>query len=531
MYFTSYEFLGFFLVLLLVYYLIPKKFQWQLLLLGSYVFYFAASPWYLLYIFSTTLLTYGAGILIGRNFEKQKEYLSLHKTDLDKDAKKQYKGVQASFRKKVLVVCLILVLGILAVTKYTNFCIANINGILKAFGNAGELSFLNLMLPLGISFYTFQAVGYIIDVHRGTQPEKNLFKYALFVSFFPQLIQGPISRFADLSKTLYEEHSFDTVVLSRGLQRMLWGYFKKMVIADRVLSGVATIIGEPTTYTGAYAFFGMVLYTIELYADFTGGIDITIGVAQCFGVTVMENFVRPYFSTSLKEYWRRWHISMCNWFRDYVFYPVSISKGMSNFGKLTKKLFGNKVGKRIPVYCASFLVWFATGIWHGASWNFIVWGLLNYVILMASEEFEPLYGKFHEKCKWSNGFGYKVFQILRTFLLICVLNLFDCFEDISVTLGMLGSIFTTGNWGAFVNGSLLQLGISATDYCIIGFGIVLMFAVSLYQETTKKSIRETISGWPYFCKAALWFVLFVFVLLWGTYGIGFDASQFIYNRF
>lgn len=532
MFFTSYEFLGFFIVLFILYYVIPKKWQWQVLLLASYLFYFAANPWYLLYILATTLATYGAGVLIGKNFEKQKEYLALHKADLDKDAKKAYKGIQATIRKRMLVVCLIVVVGILAVTKYTNFMIANINGVMNAFGGAGKLSFLNLMVPLGISFYTFQAVGYIIDVHRGTiEPEKNLFKYALFVSFFPQLIQGPISRFSDLAQTMYEEHPFDASTVSLGLQRMLWGYFKKMVIADRVLAGVRTIIADPTTYRGAYAFVGMVLYTIELYADFTGGIDITIGVAQCFGIKVQENFIRPYFSTSLKEYWRRWHISMCNWFRDYIFYPVSISKAMQKTGKWAKKVLGAKVGKRLPVYIASFVVWFLTGIWHGASWNFIVWGLLNYVILMGSEELEPLYGKFHEKCKWSNTFGYKVFMILRTFMLICVLNLFDCFEQVGVTLGMLGSIFTTPNWSIFGTGALLQIGISGVDYILIAIGVVIVFTVSLIQEVSGSSIRLKIRTLPYPVKATLWFVLFLMVLLWGTYGIGYDASQFIYNRF
>lgn len=532
MFFTSYEFLGFFIVLLFLYYVLPKKWQWQLLLLASYFFYFAANPWYLCYILATTVVTWYAGCRIGKNFEKQKEYLSLHKADMDKDAKKQYKGIQGKIRKRWLVVCLILVIGILAVTKYTNFVIENVNGLINTFGGVGSLSFMDLMLPLGISFYTFQAVGYIIDVHRGTiPPEKNVFKFALFVSFFPQLIQGPISRFSDLAATLYEKHGFDWNQVSLGLQRMLWGYFKKMVIADRVLTGVATIIGAPETYSGAYALVGMVLYTIQLYADFTGGIDITIGVAQCLGIKVQENFIRPYFSTSLKEYWRRWHISMCNWFRDYIFYPVSISKAMQKIGKGAKKVFGAKFGKRLPVYLASFLVWFCTGIWHGASWNFVVWGLLNYVILMGSEELEPLYLKFHEKCKWSNSFGYKAFEIFRTFLLICVLNLFDCFEQVGTTLGMLGSIFTASNWGIIGNGALLEIGIGGVDYIVIAIGIVIMFTVSLIQEKSQSSIRLKIRSLPYPVRATMWFGLFLLVILWGAYGIGYDASQFIYNRF
>jgi D-alanyl-lipoteichoic acid acyltransferase DltB (MBOAT superfamily) len=416
------------------------------------------------------------------------------------------------------------------VVKYTNFLIANANGILHAFGQSGNLSFVSIALPMGISFYTFQALGYLIDVYRGTvEAEKNPFKFALFVSFFPQLIQGPISRFSQLSETLYQEHSFDSTTVCRGLQRMLWGYFKKMVIADRILTGVSTLIGDLGTYHGAYAFAGMLFYTVELYADFTGGIDITIGIAQTMGITVTENFNRPYFSKSLKEYWRRWHITMCTWFKDYVFYPVSICKPMQKFTKFCRARFGDAIGKRLPVYLASLTVWFATGVWHGASWNFIVWGLGNAVILLVSEELEPLYAKFHARFSVDGKLWYKIFQIGRTFLLVCCLNMFDCYSSVKDTFRAFASMFTATNWRIFWDGSLLTIGLSMLDYGILAFGVLVMFSVSMIQR--RGSVREQIAQRPYPVRFILWYGLFVLVLLLGAYGIGYDASQFIYNRF
>ena len=530
MFFTSYEFIGFIALLFLLYYIVPKKIQWALLLIASYIFYFIAGPSFIIYILVTTITVYLTGRMIQANIDRQNEYIRQHKSEMTREDKKAYKQKQKAIRLRWLVLCVLINLGILVVVKYSNFLIANWNGIASAFGSQFELSFVSIALPMGISFYTFQAIGYLIDVHRGTiEAEKNPFKLALFISFFPQLIQGPISRFSDLAKTMFEQHPFDSRQFFYGLQRMLWGYFKKMVIADRILTGVTTIISDGTTYHGAYAFVGMIFYTLELYADFTGGIDITIGIAEALGITVQENFIRPYFSKSLKEYWRRWHISMCTWFKDYVFYPVSICKPMQNFSKFCRRHLGNAVGKRLPVYVASFTVWFATGVWHGASWNFIVWGLMNSVILLVSEEFEPLYNKFHKKFRFSNTWGYRLFQMGRTFLMICCLNMFDCYASVKDTFGAFASMFTATNWSIIWDGSLFQIGLSGIDYFILLGGTLVMLAVSLIQRSG--SVRDKIAARPYPVRFLIWYGLFLVILLLGAYGIGYDASQFIYNRF
>ena len=536
MLFTSYEFLGFILILFVLYYLIPTKFQWPLLLAASYVFYFLADPFYLIYILTTTVTVYFLGCRIERYREEQSGYLKDHKEELSREEKKAYKSGIKKRQWRLLLLGLLINLGILAVVKYTNFDIANVNFVIHCFGSSREFGLVDLVLPMGISFYTFQALGYIIDVYRGTvKAQKNPFQFALFVSFFPQLVQGPISRYQDLSETLFGGHKFHAETVCFGLERILWGFFKKLVIADRILVGVNTIVRNPEEYGGAYVLAGMLFYALELYADFTGGIDITIGVAQVLGITVTENFNRPYFSKSIKEYWRRWHITMGTWFTDYIFYPISVCKPMLKFSRFAREHFGEAIGKRMPVYLSSFAVWLATGIWHGASWNFVVWGLGNWVVIMISQELEPLYKKFHE---WAGRrFGreigenvlFRCFQVIRTILLMSVLRTFDCYRDVPLTFRMLGSAVRGGNWQIFWDGSLLGLGLDMADYGILAAGLVLLLVVSLLQRSG--SVREKIARRPYPVRFMIWYGLFLAVLLMGAYGIGYDASQFIYNQF
>ncbi len=529
MLFTSYAFIGFAALLLLLYYALPKKVQWPLLLIASWIFYLAAGVENIVYILTTTLTTFLAAIEIENLARKQKDYLKEHK-EFTREEKKEYKESQKKIRLRWVAACIVLNLAILAVVKYSNFFVENVNGILRSAGSEKRLSFLSIALPLGISFYTFQSIGYLVDVYRGTvEAQRNFFKFALFTSFFPALVQGPINRYGDLSRTLYEPHSYDSKTVSYGLQRVLWGYFKKMVIADRVLAGVVTIVGDVGTYNGAYVFAGMFLYTLQLYADFTGGIDITIGLSESLGITVKENFDRPYFSKSLKEYWRRWHISMCSWFRDYLFYPVSISKPMQKLLKFSKEHFGDKFGKRVPVYLSSFIVWFATGLWHGASWNFIVWGLCNWAVLMISEELEPLYDRFHKRFPGYSGTWVKIFQVARTFMLVCIMNLFDCYHSISETLQAFGSMFTASNWNVLYDGSLLNIGLSMLDYVILAVGTIIMFTASMLQR--KRPLRDSIAELSYPLRFTIFFGIFLIILLMGAYGVGYDSSQFIYNQF
>lgn len=502
MLFTSYAFICFLSILFLLYYLLPAKYQWILLLAFSYIFYACSSPKYLIYIGISTVVVYATTQKLQRIADEKREYLEKYGEQLSKSEKKAVKQARKAAQRKWLAAGLVINFGILFGVKYINFFIGNTNILLNFFGSKTTLSTVNMLMPLGISFYTLQACGYMIDVYRNVvSAERNFFKTALFISFFPQLIQGPISRFSDLSKTLYSQHSFNIQQFTFGLQRILWGFFKKMVIADCVLAGVSTIIGDLGKYNGCYIFVVLFLYTLELYADFTGGIDITIGIAQSLGICLAENFRQPYFSKSLKEYWRRWHITMCEWFRSYVFFPVSAGKATKKITKFSRKHFGEYAGSRIPVYLASFLTWFATGIWHGASWNFIVWGLLNWLILMFSEEIEPLCVKFHEKRHWNEKSLYKIFQILRTFLLVSCLNLFDCYSTVSETMYAFMSMFTVHNFNILTDGSLLNIGLKVSDYAVLLIGAILMLYVSLIQRNG--SVRERIAAKPYVLRAVI----------------------------
>ncbi|MBR5969394.1 MAG: MBOAT family protein [Lachnospiraceae bacterium] len=529
MLFTSYLFLGFLALVLILYYVLPKRAQWPLLLIASYVFYFAAGAHFLLYMFSTTVTIWGAAVLIDKNHAAQKAYLKEHKEGMDREALKAYRSSQKKIRFRYFLAALLVNLLVLAVVKYANFFIDNVNGVLKAFGSGEGLSFVNIALPMGISFYTFQAIGYLVDVYRGNTPaEKSLPRFALFVSFFPQVVQGPINRFGEMAPTLYAPHGFDGRQVSFGLQRVLWGYFKKMVIADRILVAVTAIFGDPS-HQGAYVFVGMIFYRLQLYADFSGGIDITIGIAEALGISLRENFNRPYFSKSLPEYWRRWHMSMNAWFRDYIFYPLSTSPALVALTKAVRKRFGAGAGKRVPLYISSFAAWAATGIWHGASWNFVVWGLTNWFILMLSEELTPLYARFRKMTHTEHKRSYDVFQIGRTFLLIGCVNLFDCHATLGSTFRSFASMFTMNNYHIIGDGSLLQLGLSGLDYVILAGAWLLVLAVSLVQR--KGSVRAQIEPLPYAVKYVMFFGLFLIVLLMGAYGVGYDQSQFIYNRF
>ena len=528
MLFTSIEFIGFLILVMVSYYLVPKKMQWPLLLVFSYIFYFIADPRYLLFILVTTLSTYGISIIMENINNASKEYLSAHKAEMSKEEKKAYKAQVKEKKWKWLLICLFLNIGILSVTKYTNFVINNINSFLN---DTSKIQLVDMIVPMGISFYTFQTMGYIIDVYRGKQEaQRNPFKLALFVSFFPQLVQGPISRYGDLTPTLFAEHRFEGKTVSFGLYRVLWGYFKKVVLADRMLTAVTTLVQQTETYSGTYVFVAMLFYAFELYCDFTGGIDITIGIAEMMGIRLAENFKLPYFSKNIKEYWNRWHITMGTWFTDYIFYPISVCGPMLKISKWSRNHLGEVIGKRVPVYLSSFVVWLTTGIWHGAAWNFIVWGLMNFVVIMISQELEPLYSKFHSRFKVKGKPVYEGFQIIRTILLMSAIRMFDCYRDVPLTFKMVGSMFTQCNLKIFTDGSLMQIGLTGADYIVLTIGLIIVLTVSI-MKVKIGSVREVLYTKPAFVYYAVMAVMFLIIIVFGAYGVGYDSSQFIYNQF
>ena len=516
---TFFVFLG---ILIILYYALPHKIQWVLLLVASYVFYLFAGWKYLPFLVFTTISTYLGTHYISRNAEASKAYLEREKDHLSKEDKKAYRA-QVKKRSRI---AMILVLAVNIAILF--FCKALLVDpfLSLAKGNA-SLSFLTLGLPMGMSFYMFQSLGYLIDVYRDkAKALKNPLKLALFVSFFPQLVQGPISQFTELEETLFTEHAFDRKQIAFGLQRMLWGFFKKMVVADRIAVAVQSLQGEE--YRGFAFFILTIFFAIQLYADFSGGIDIAIGIAQVLGVKLPENFNRPYFSRNIADFWRRWHITLFQWMKRYIFYPISVSKPMLNLSLKGRKKFG-RFGMRIPVYIGTFLTWMGTGIWHGFHWHFILWGFLNCIFIVVSEELTPAYEKFHSRVSFSNKKGYDIFQIIRTFLLMNLIQITDLFPRLSEYFGKVASLTYVFNFHILWDGTMTKLGLTGTDYFILLCGVVLMFAVSMIQR--KGSVREQMLKIPCVIRYGILFIMIFAVILLGSYGIGYDASAFIYNQF
>ena len=528
--FISFWFIAFCALLVFLYYVLPKKCQWPLLLLASYAFYASYDVRHFVFIVITTVTVYFAACRISAVRAERAKFLDEHK-ELEKEQKKEYKSKTRLITRRWLVACLLLNFGILFALKYINFTISNINALIGIFSSSQIPTFDKLLLPLGISYYTFKTAGYIADVYFGKyDAEKNIFKLALFTSFFPTLLQGPIDRYPLTAPSLFAEHSWEGKRIRFALERILWGYFKKLVIADRLVVAVVSIVSAPEKYPGVMVAAGAFIYAAELYCDFTGGIDITIGVANLFGVEVSENFLRPFFSKNIAEYGIRWHITLGTWFKDYTFYPLCTAKPVMSITKFCKNKFGPAVAKRVPIYIASIVLWFGTGAWHGASWNFILWGLGNCFVILVSQELTPLYTRFHKKHPdIDNKWYYKTMCIIRTNLIMCALRLFDCYKDVPTTFKAFGSIFSRPSFGLVSSETFLGLGLTAADYLIAFAGILLIFTVSMVQR--RGSIREMFEKRSFALRLAVFALLFAVTLVFGAYGLGFDSNSFIYTKF
>lgn len=364
MIFTSFEFIAFFLIVLIGYYLIFPNLRWIWLLAASFYFYTKASPQFLPYILASVAVIYASSRMIGYVDSRKASYFQ--KNELTKDEKKAYNKRCTRNKKIFCATGIILNVGMLAFTKYFNFVGESVSAI-----TGGTFTALDIIVPLGISFYTFQSTGYLIDVYRGMyEPQKNPMKYALFILFFPQIMQGPIGRYNDLAPQLFEPCKFDYDRLKSGLVRMLWGFFKKMVIADRAAFLVNTVFDNWKPYSGAVIWVAVFLYAVQLYADFSGYMDIALGAGEALGIRLSENFRTPYFSKSTAEFWRRWHITLGRWFREYVYIPLG----------------GNRKGKA-RTFFNLFVVWSLTALWHGANYNFLIWGGILLCCLLVEKLF------------------------------------------------------------------------------------------------------------------------------------------------
>ncbi|MGN1113376.1 MAG: MBOAT family O-acyltransferase [Acutalibacteraceae bacterium] len=525
---------------MLVYFLFPfKKQKWFVLLAASYVFYLFAGYKYVAFILFTTISTYLIALLLQRINTSSRAVIKRNKADWSRERKKKYKNKIKIIKRIIMALCLIANFGILAFLKYYNFFAGSLNDAMGSFGIDFSAPTLNLFLPLGISFYTFQSMGYIVDVYREKTPaQRNPLKLALFVSFFPQIIQGPISIYDQLAKQLYEPHSFDFTRFKHGIELILWGLVKKMIFADRAVIAINTVTESYGSYNGTTLAFTILLYAFQLYADFSGGIDISRGVAQIFGIDMMENFKRPYFSKDINEYWRRWHISLGNWFKNYLFYPLAMSSLFINTSKKIKNskfgstAAGAHIARVLPTSIASFIVFFMVGVWHGANWKYIGFGVWNGGIIMLSVLMKPVFGRIIKKLHiHARSFPYTVFQILRTFIVVLVGYVFDVAPSFEEAMRTFSLFFTDWNLSIGLE-QINNLGLNEKDFRLIMVGALLIFVVSVIQERNDKTtIREMLDKKPFIIRWGAVFVGVMALVVFGVYGSGFNAADFVYMQF
>ncbi len=484
MLFNSLHFIYFFAVITTLYFAVAHKYRWQLLLAASCYFYMVFLPIYILILGFTILIDYVAGIYIEKSAGKK--------------------------RKFFLVLSLVANIGVLAIFKYYNFLNSNLSFFLHNLGYHHSLPNLSILLPVGLSFHTFQAMSYTIEVYRAKQKaEKHLGMYALYVMFYPQLVAGPIERPQNMLPQFYKKHTFDYSQVTNGLKLMAWGFFKKVVIADRLAPAVNNVYNDPANFQGFPLLMATFFFALQIYCDFSGYSDIAIGAGEVMGFKLTKNFNRPYFSKSISAFWRRWHISLSTWFRDYVYFSLG----------------GNRV-KKSRLYFNLIITFLLSGLWHGANWTYVVWGGLNGLLLIAEimltkaipkniKEIKP--GRlnfFVNLCKW-----------LVTFNLICITWIFFRARNIHEALYIIRNMFVnfkTGISPAIFSEEL----ISRYDLFVLLLSLAVLVWVEWKQRTI--SIRPWLAQKPALFRWSLYLGLMVSIILFGMYD---QIQQFIYFQF
>ena len=481
----------FFPITLILYWIFPKKYRYICLFIASYTFYMFWNPKYAMLMGTSTVVTFLSGVLI----EKLK------------------------YKRTVVAFSFIINLAILIFFKYFDFLLQNINIVLSALNIQLINKPFDVILPVGISFYTFQALSYTIDVYRGEiKSEKNIIKYALFVSFFPQLVAGPIERSNNLLiqiENLEKVKRFDYERITEGLTLMLFGYFQKMVIADRAAILVDTVFNGYYEYNSMALILAAIFFAIQIYCDFGSYSLIAIGTAKVMGINLMENFNTPYFARSVKEFWGRWHISLSTWFRDYLYIPLGGNR-CSNIRKSFNIL-------------VTFLV---SGLWHGANFTFIAWGAIHGIFHIIEEQLKPIKEKYLNKFKIkTNAFSFALIEIIITFIIVDLAWIFFRAETIHDAIHYIQRIFTRIDLWTLFDGTLYGLGLSIFEMNILIIALFILIAFDLVKYTRKESIFEFLNKQNLYFRWFVMLFLIFYIIVYGKYGAGFDPKQFIYFQF
>lgn len=491
MQFVSLQFLAFLMGTIFIYFIIPKKVRYIWLLLTSMAFYFIVSGKFLIFLIAVTLVTYGAGLLIEKNIEKAKKTAKLY-----------------------LVLSIVLLVGLLGYFKYTGFLLETVGSLVKLFKLSDTMPVVSIILPAGISFYLFQSIGYLIDCYRVKIPaEENYLQLALFISFFPQITSGPIERAGNMLPQFKNPKSFSYEAMRDGLLLMLWGYFQKIIIADRLAVLVNKVYESPSSYTGTVLFLATIFYTFEIYCDFAGYSCIAIGTARIMGIKIMDNFTQPYLSESVAEFWRRWHISLSTWFRDYLYIPLG----------------GNRKGY-VRKLINLMIVFAVSGLWHGAAWTFVVWGLLHGAFQVLGIVLKPVRDKLVEVFKIDrDSFSHHLLKILVTFMLVNIGWIFFRADSFETAIYVLTHMWKVTLW-SLTDGSLFKLGLAEADVRLVILALALLI---ICDALAKKGIviRNFIISQSLWLRWLIYIVAILFVVTCGVWGPGYDAATFIYSSF
>lgn len=526
---VSEQFLLFAAVLVAAFYLVPKRLQWICLLAASCVFYCTAGWENCIYILITALSAYGAALWMQRLGDRSRAYLKENRESMDKEARKAWKARTTRRRRWILAACLCLNFGLLCVFKYGGFVLGQVNELSLLLGGRGISTAWHLVVPLGISFYTFQTMGYVTDVYwEKCEAQRSFPKLLLFTSFFPQVTQGPISDYRQLAPQLFGEHAYWDHNMTYGFQRMLWGYFKKMVLADRAAPLVQAVFDNYAALPGNNVLLGAFLYSLQIYADFSGYMDIICGLCQMLDIRLAENFQRPYFSKSIAEYWRRWHITLGAWFKTYLYYPIAVSRLSKRLTKWGTRVFGPTFGKTLAASFALVVVWFTTGLWHGANWGYIVWGGINGLFIIVSLWLEPLCEKAKKKLHiQEQSFPWRAFVTLRTFFLVTLIKVFPEVGGFRNGVGFWRACFRNWNLSG-VEGRALYPVETFENLVILALGALAIFAVSLLQR--RGSVRDRLARTPRLLRLALFVTLFFIIVYWGI-PMSTQTGGFLYAQF
>lgn len=509
-----------------LYYLLPSKHQWMVLAVASGLFYVIGTGAFPFGILVTALSTYACGRALAQSLAVQKEALT---HCADKEEKKAVRSAFEKRRKRMQILHFVCNLGILLGGKYT----AVILPFLREGGRltpAGDAFFSNIVMPLGVSFYTLTAIGYVVDVGREhCEAQRNLLKLFLYLAYFPAITQGPFHRYEKMRAEFAREHVFDYGRLASGVQRFVWGAFKKLVIADRLGIFVGNVFDgtRPQIPGGIYG-VAVVFYMLQLYADFSGYMDMALGVSETFDIVLPENFKRPYFSTSVAEFWRRWHITLGVWFKDYIMYSFIMSGAGRKLGKAAKK-YWPKFGKHVTALAGTMLVWLFTGLWHGRTVSYLLWGIYYGVIMCLSLVLEPRYAVWKEKLHIREGKVWSFVCMARTWVIVFAADILIR----TANLAQAGAVYLAipGRPGiAATLGTLTDYGLSRYAFALLLFACVLWLFVSICEERGM-DVRKRLSTLPLPLRWGCYYGVALLLIITGIYGGSYDTAAFLYQSF